>query len=144
MIKSLSLILILVSLLFTSCIKEGCTNAFALNFNKEAEKDNGTCHYEGRITFYFDQIQAVHMASNGATEVNFYIDNDFSGRLSIDEFHDGTPNCEAQNALTITEYFSDPTAHFKLLKLKDQNDDLILSSSVYFSGGECLIEKIDF
>jgi hypothetical protein len=33
------------SLLITSCKKEGCTDATALNYNEEAKKDDGTCTY---------------------------------------------------------------------------------------------------
>lgn len=33
------------SLVITSCKKEGCTDATALNYNEEAKKDDGTCTY---------------------------------------------------------------------------------------------------
>jgi hypothetical protein len=33
------------SLLITSCKKEGCTDASALNYNEEAKKDDGSCTY---------------------------------------------------------------------------------------------------
>ena len=38
-------ILFLTSITFFSCKKEGCTDPTALNYNAEAQKDNGNCEY---------------------------------------------------------------------------------------------------
>lgn len=37
---------------FTSCKKEGCTDAIAINYDSKAQKDNGTCVYPEFPTTY--------------------------------------------------------------------------------------------
>lgn len=45
-LRSLSLIGLSLFLLFiVGCTKEGCTDSIASNYNKEANKDDGTCRY---------------------------------------------------------------------------------------------------
>jgi hypothetical protein len=47
--RSLSVI-IFSSIVFTGCIKnEGCTDVTALNFDVNAEIDNGSCQYDNNI-----------------------------------------------------------------------------------------------
>ena len=54
--KSLSLIPLLLfslSVVFTSCKKEGCTDPAALNYNDDAKKDDGSCIYaENHMLLY--------------------------------------------------------------------------------------------
>ena len=40
--KGLLFLLLGLSIGFASCKKEGCTNELAINYDKEAEKDDGT------------------------------------------------------------------------------------------------------
>ena len=54
--KKSSFILLVVALsvatvFTTSCKKKGCTDPEALNYSEEAEKDDGSCSYEGAMVF---------------------------------------------------------------------------------------------
>src|SRR5690554_133586 len=74
------------SLTFMSCKKEGCTDEAALNFNKNAQKDDGSCIYEDKgydetsvvvsenieenTTWYKDKVYVLNTrvaVTNGAT-----------------------------------------------------------------------------
>ena len=44
-----------ITVLATSCRKEGCTDETAFNYNEEAKKDDGTCQYENTATIKFTQ-----------------------------------------------------------------------------------------
>jgi len=44
--KKIILSIAILSLLFSSCKKEGCTDPLANNYNEEAKKDDGTCGYD--------------------------------------------------------------------------------------------------
>ena len=52
----------------TSCKKKGCTDPTAINYNSEAEKDDGTCEYEQDQT-------TVTVASNITTNTTWTADN---------------------------------------------------------------------
>lgn len=50
---------VLASLAFASCKKEGCTDSTALNYNVEAQEDDGTCNYAevgAPTTYSFDNV----------------------------------------------------------------------------------------
>lgn len=59
--KQLFLTTLAVSFLFFACKKEGCTDATAINYNKKAKKDDGSCQYaEGPyliVKMRFDSLQ---------------------------------------------------------------------------------------
>lgn len=38
-----------------SCKKEGCINENVTNFDKEAKKDDGSCHYEAKTSFWYNE-----------------------------------------------------------------------------------------
>ncbi len=54
-IKIVFLTILSISLLSTSCRKEGCTDETAFNYNEEAKKDDGTCTYDNTATLKFTQ-----------------------------------------------------------------------------------------
>ena len=49
----------------TSCKKKGCTDPEALNYSEEAEKDDGSCSYEGAMVFYYDEATAAQLVQDG-------------------------------------------------------------------------------
>ena len=57
--KNLFALLLLVGVVLSSCSKEatkvfGCTDPTSVNYNPSATDDNGTCEYEGNVTFWYD------------------------------------------------------------------------------------------
>lgn len=61
--KNSKIIIFIISLVFsiiiTSCKKEepkvfGCTDPTSVNYNPSATDDNGTCEYEGNVTFWYN------------------------------------------------------------------------------------------
>lgn len=57
--KNLFALLLIIGVVLTSCSKEpvkvfGCTDPTSVNYNPSATDDNGTCQYEGNVTFWYD------------------------------------------------------------------------------------------
>ena len=56
----LSTVILLIIASATSCQKEedpkilGCTDPTSINYNPSATDDNGTCKYEGNVTFWYN------------------------------------------------------------------------------------------
>ena len=80
-------------LVFTGCKKEeGCTNVGAINFDAKAEKDDGTCQYNGKVTFYNE-------VGSGYGNVDVFINGNPIGTITLDHTN---PACGENGAVTFT------------------------------------------
>jgi hypothetical protein len=58
-ITSIYIIAIILTMIsFTSCEKEvfGCTDPSSTNYDPSATDDNGTCEYNGNVTFWYNSV----------------------------------------------------------------------------------------
>lgn len=79
---------------FNGCKKEeGCMDPSAINYESDAEKDDGSCTFNGRVTFWND------IASNLCTVVVLMADNT-SGNITVD--HTAAPSCGEAGTFTYT------------------------------------------
>ena len=96
--KKSSFILLVVALgiatvFITSCQKKGCTDPEAINYSEEAEKDDGSCSYEGAMVFYYDEATAAQLEHDGAITMTYYVDGKEIGSSDADIYWTGAPEC---------------------------------------------------
>lgn len=78
--KALIILSLLCLCIFSSCSKEkGCTNAEAWNYSETAEKDDGTCKFNGTVSFYTTKCTAV---DNPGEEITIYVGGSVLGKIS--------------------------------------------------------------
>ena len=52
------------SVVFLGCAKdEGCTNINAANYDQEAIEDDGSCEFEGKMVFWYNQATSQELLS---------------------------------------------------------------------------------
>ncbi|GAB4290945.1 MAG: hypothetical protein Kow0068_16310 [Marinilabiliales bacterium] len=57
--KLISLLLLSGVLVFSGCKKEGCTDPAAINYDKNADTDDGSCEYDTTSTVPFEFISLI-------------------------------------------------------------------------------------
>ena len=69
-------------ILFSACdsSNRGCTDIWAINYDSYADYDDGSCVFEVDVVFALDANSAAYLnADDYATEVEYYIDNNYIG-----------------------------------------------------------------
>lgn len=89
----LSVLIGLASLMSSCAKKEGCPDSTALNYDSSAEKDNGTCTYKGKTTFWND-------ATSNLGLVTVTMADGTTGTITGN--YPSSPNCDAANCFTYT------------------------------------------
>jgi hypothetical protein len=68
-----------------SCKREGCTDSSSKNHSSKAKKDDGTCEFESRTSFWFNQNVSNFLTNYGVTTLHVYIDDISVGEIDIPE-----------------------------------------------------------
>lgn len=101
-IKILSLgLLIMGTTLFTSCGKKGCTDASASNYDNKNKRDDGSCDFEGKVVFWFNEATSVSLRESeavldtisGSTDLTYYLDDEEIGKESTTLYEVSAPGC---------------------------------------------------
>ncbi len=132
-----------VAMAFTSCKEEGCTDASATNFMSDAQKDDDSCTYEGSLVFWFDDAFATFMENFGATEFRFYLNDDWVGTASTEDFVSAQPTCGDAGVVTVTQDLGrNKNVNFQY-SVEDQNGDLVDAGLMAISANGCRAKRIN-
>jgi len=91
--RAFPILLLLSPLFITSCHHDGCTDPLALNQDKNARKDDGSCTYS-TVTFY-----ARFGSADAVQQVNLTIDGVEAGSIKGTNWPDGPGDCAATGTI---------------------------------------------
>jgi hypothetical protein len=130
--------------LIISCKKkEGCTDVNAVNYSNAAEENDGSCHYESTIVFWFDEDKSDFHQAFDVTEFRFYVGDELAGIADINDFLVSAPiTCSDSGAVTYTRSLNLSKNTNLDYEVTDQLGDLIHFGSWEAKGNGCVIEKL--
>ena len=142
-IQPLSIILIFTTfLLSVGCAKKGCLDPDASNYDSEAEKDNGTCTFDGSIVFWFDLATSDSLYYSGSDYLNYFVDGELIGTDSVQYYWNSAPYCSQQYSMTANKSLgSDKVKSFDYSVVDDLGYE-VWAGTVEFDANQCWAYKL--
>ena len=147
---SIKFIALFALLLAFACKKEvvkikGCMDKTATNYKTDAEEDDGSCTYSGKVVFWWTQAQADNwFTTTSATEVHIWENGTFQGKLVNTSVLTTAPACGAVGALTIIKDLGKSKTGTMIYQVRDQaNQTWHTSDTVAVTSGGCTNKSID-
>lgn len=139
-LKSISLLCAALFIVLSSgCKKYGCDDQFALNYNSKVNTNNGSCLYELKAVFWYNEATAISLQDDNITSLRFFVDDQLIGTKMTTEYWTTAPDCgfgmnfRENSSLTSTSH--DYT-------VKDQNDVVVWSGTLNLGAGVCVSKEM--
>ncbi|MGB1102326.1 MAG: hypothetical protein ACPG21_01725 [Crocinitomicaceae bacterium] len=119
-----------------SCKKKGCTVENATNYNSEAKKDDGSCVYEAKTSFWFSEgVSAFLVGPYDVTELTVYMDDVAVGTMDPADWKIG-PDCNGENFTVVTDLGTFSGKNFTY-SVRDNFGTEQFSGTVSLVGNDC-------
>lgn len=143
-----SVIKILSGILFLACVMlfmhscdrkvRGCTDPDSINFDELAEKDDGSCEYEGEAVIWYNKATSIGLVDDGATALTFYVNGEIVGSTAASVYWAAEPDCGDNGTVTVTQSLGHSKVKTFTLSVKDQDGFEYWNVKVDFEGNTCL------
>jgi hypothetical protein len=136
-----SLVLMSTVLVMDSCKKDrirGCTDPDSTNYDEFANKDDGSCRYEGFAVIWYDEAASAGLTEDGATALTFYLNEEVIGSSAASVFWAAAPDCGDNGSISITEDMGKDKTKNYTLSVKDQDGFEYWTTTLTLQGNICL------
>jgi hypothetical protein len=131
-------VLLCASVVFLGCAKdEGCTNINAANYDQEAIEDDGSCEFEGKMVFWYNQATSQELLSADVEELLFFLNDEEVGTVLPSFFWEDEPSCTTSGALIVTSSLPNGTSVNLEYRVEDNMGLVRWSGFVALSNNAC-------
>ncbi len=123
------IVLLLASVGFQGCKKEGCTINTALNFDEKAKENDGSCQFTGDVYTYMSSMTRNNLLDDGIDFISVYIDGSFVDVINVNAYSlTGQIPCNASNAAVKSmSWVGDVSKTFQV-DFRDQSTGLLVKT----------------
>jgi len=139
--STLLLFLLLIGTTTTSCKKvQGCMDSVAKNYDALAEKDDGSCIYEGKVVFWYTEPVSEYLINDRfVTSLAYYVGGELVGSSAASVSYTSNPECGDYGAITVTRDLGKLKSKQYSYKIEDGIDgEVIWSGTINFEANSCL------
>jgi hypothetical protein len=136
--------LIVCSFTLNACVNKGCTDPESIDYNADADKDDESCNYEGKVVFWYDSSTSGLMTNYGITSLTYYIGGIDMGTFDHSIYWDSAPDCDEENTISVALKIPKDEIKTYVYSAIDQNGVEQFTGSVSVSLNSCTNQKIEF
>ncbi len=126
----------------SGCKTEGCTDANAVNFDADADTNDGSCKFEGSVVFWYGENTANELLAFGSTSLTYYVDGIVVGSSAANVFWTAGPDCGQNASITVTKDLGNATNLSFSYRVQDQDGDLIWEGIANFTANTCVATEL--
>jgi hypothetical protein len=120
----------------------GCTDPDSYTFDPLAERNDGSCLYEGHAVFWYDAVASAGLTADGAKALTFYLNGDVIGSSATTVYWTGAPDCGDNGSVSVTQDLGSSKKRTFTLSVRDQDNYEYWKTPVDFEANSCLALKL--
>jgi hypothetical protein len=122
-----------------SCVKKGCTDDLAENYDAEAEENDQTCTYAGNVVFWcLPAISDSLKNIEGHVMLKFELEGEIIDSITTETFFAAAGECGLTGTKTIKREFTGNSERYYHYRVKGLNNTTIYEDFIEIKAKNCL------